>query len=254
MGGQGDASEARPTGLRPSDSELDGTNRRLREFARVGGLKSYAREGEIIFKDLFQQDLDAWESRSPAKMNSIRRLAERPNAPYGKDALGKRISIFIALQSLDFVWWADKITVSHIVEVLRLPQEERVRLLKNVQTEGWSVRKLHKVVVGHRRGGGERRGRPVSPDVRKAIIRLRTIVFHVEVAQGLLPGHVPVDADTREELQKLRDRLEKVYLAISEALGRLAIESPEAELGMGDKRAVTFVRDSVRDRLVSATA
>jgi hypothetical protein len=216
-------------GFGPSDGELDRTNTRLRECARVGGLRAFENEGEIILRDIFAGDVAAWESRSPAKMNSIRRLAKRPGAPYQKDGLTKRIGVHVALQRLEFVWKCEQITASHVVEVLRLPHEERVRMLSLVQAEGWSVRRLHEQVVQHRRERGERRGRRVSPRVRKAVAQLRKATSRLARVPALLQHAAHVDERSQAELRELSQELATLQRRIDEVVRGLAPRATLAE-------------------------
>jgi len=215
-------------GLGPSDADLDFTNARLRECARVGDLQAFVAEGEIILRDIFCGDVAAWESRSPVKMHSIRRLARRPRAPYKKDALAKRIGVYVAMKKLAFVWRSPGITASHVVEVLRLSHDERVRMLELVQAEGWSVRQLHAEVVHHRRTRGERRGRRASPHIRKALAVLRKATQTLSRVPALLEHGAIVDDRSRSELAMLVDQLAVLQRRLETALTSLPVSSARA--------------------------
>jgi len=207
----------RAPGLGPSDAELDSTNARLRECARLGDLQAFVAEGEIILRDMFGGDVAAWESRSPAKMQSIRRLAKRPGAPYQKDALSKRVGVHVAMQKLAFVWRSPTITASHVVEVLRIPHDQRVGMLELAIAEGWSVKRLHAEVVQCRRSRGERRGRRVSPRVRKAISLLRKATQALARVPALLEPGALLDERSRAELATLVSRLSTLQRRVDAA-------------------------------------
>lgn len=216
----------------PSDAELDDTNGKLRERARVQDLRGFSEEGRIIFEDIFGASVAAWESRSPAKMNSIRRLARRPGAPYGKDALTKRVAGHLLLQKLDFVWGCERISASHVVEVLRLSQEECEVLLRRVQAEAWSVRRLHGEVVARRRQRGERRGRRMSPLIRRAIVKLRSVVGAVRTLAPLLRVATRADVGSIGELRALSKELGAAHVFIQECVSELA-EQIVCDVGHG---------------------
>jgi len=221
MGGKG-RSGLRAPGLGPSDAELDSTNARLHECARLGDLQAFAAEGEIILRDIFGGDVAAWESRSPAKMQSIRRLAKRPGAPYQKDALSKRVGVHVAMQKLAFVWRSPTITASHVVEVLRIPHDERVGMLELVVAEGWSVKRLHAEVVQGRRSRGERRGRRVSPRVRKAISLLRKATQALTRVPALLEPGALLDERSRAELATLVSQLSSLQRRVDAAVSGIS--------------------------------
>jgi hypothetical protein len=238
---------ARVSSIGPSNAELDRTNLRLREVARIGGLRAFAEEGRVILDDVFGGDVRAWEDRSPAKMNSIRRLAERPTAPYGKDALTKRVRVCVALEALPIVWDCDALSASHVVEVLRLPPAERASMLTQAQSARWSVRQLHDAVVAERRSRGERRGRRVWHALQKAIVQLRK---SERLGSGTLAECADADHAIQLDLEAASAQLEETHRAIQRRIATLVLkEGAEVPVSPGVHKAGASL-----DELVPAAA
>lgn len=165
-------------GLGPTNEELDRLNAQLSEVIRLQGLLEYDQCGKLILDAFFDGDVAAWKSRSPAKEASIRRLAKRPNAPYRKDALAKRIGVHVALRTHGFVKDCLHLTASHVVEVLRLDEPDQAQALRQAEQKHWSVQQLRRSVVALRRSRGERRGRRGTTEGAQLVAKVRCTVKH----------------------------------------------------------------------------
>lgn len=174
VSGAKEASGRKPLGIGPTDFDLDRVNAKLTQIVRLTGLDEYDQCGQLILDVFFDGSVTAWKSRSPAKEASIRRLARRPNAPYRKDALTKRVGVHVTLRAHPFLRECSRVSASHIVEVLRLDADSQAEMLKKAQERSWSVTKLREAVVVLRRAKGERRGRhPATVAVRALAVAQR---------------------------------------------------------------------------------
>lgn len=191
--------ETERRGLGPTDAELDRINTELKSIRRVGDLRAWAEAGQFILDTFFGGRVDAWENRSPAKEASIRRLAQRPGAPYRKDALTRRVRVCVALRRHPFVYDCDGLSAAHVMAVLRLPAPEQESLLLRAHLEAWSARQLGQFVVVMRQRDGERRGAPASPPAVQALVRLRRLARDFEAALAVLCDGDAADPSTASE-------------------------------------------------------
>jgi hypothetical protein len=187
----------KPTAFAFTNSQLDEINSKLREYKRGADLEMYAKGGRLILERFFGGSVNLWESPSPRKQHSIRRLAQRPGAPHGKDALTRRVGVYIALQRHDFVYECEGISATHVVEVLRLPAETQARMLREAAALGLSALELRRRVVADRRENGERRGAPTKDRAKKVATRLARIVQLLTEAEQLVNQAASFDGHTR---------------------------------------------------------
>lgn len=180
--------------FRLTDSELDEVNAMLREYQRNSDLTTYGKGGELILERFFGGSVQAWEDASPTKRVSIRKLAQRPGAPHGKDALTRRVGVHVALLQHGFAYDCPTLTAAHVIAVLRLPTEAQGRFLRLAANERWSAHELRRKVVAERRSAGELRGAPRKAATSLALTRLSRGVQTLEEAQELLQAAERLDA------------------------------------------------------------
>lgn len=154
-------------------SKLDEVNVALRTIQRRTELEAFAAAGQLLLDTFFAGSVAAWESHSPRKCFSLRKLAERPGAPFKKDALSKRLGVRAALERHPFILNCPALTASHVVLVLRLPNDQQAAELKRAASEGWGVRAFRKHLIAVARERGERRGAPSSTAAQRSLNELR---------------------------------------------------------------------------------
>lgn len=185
---------------------------RLREIERSTGLERTLAIGELILNQFFGGDAHVWRDRRRNKNNSIRRLAERPDCPYGKSALNEAIGIFVSVRNLPCVRTFGHVSSSHVAAVLRLPSVEQEPMLRRAESQRWSVRELKREVVLANRNVGERRGRPSLGQADRALALLAGRIRELEVAiSAALECADVLDGERLGEvLTKLREQVERL--------------------------------------------
>lgn len=195
----------------PDDVLLARVATKLRDIERTTAFARTMAVGELILDQFFGGDPALWRERRRNKNNSIRRLAQRPDCPYGKSALNEAVGVFVCVQMLPCVLSFEHVSASHVAAVLRLPEAEREQMLKRAELGRWGVRQLRLEVVRLKRSVGERRGRPSGGSPQSRVAHLSSRVAEIEKAiaaltHGASPKHgtsAPDDATLSAIAQRL---------------------------------------------------
>lgn len=187
------------------DALLNEVADKLRSIERTTALARTLAIGELILNRFFGGDPNVWRERRRNKNNSIRRLAERPDCPYGKSMLNEAVGIFVSVRNLPCVFSLDHISASHVGAVLRLPDPERERMLRRADEERWSVRQLRLEVVRLNRSVGERRGRPCGGARQKLLRDLGVRVAQLELTLGALMADSTVEGSAVRDAARFQD-------------------------------------------------
>ncbi|HEY3496792.1 MAG TPA: hypothetical protein VGK73_18970 [Polyangiaceae bacterium] len=174
--------------------------------------------GKLIFVRFFQEDERRWQTRQRNKNESIRRLAAKPDCPYGKSMLTQAVGVYLFCLAHREIEYAEPLTPTHVGSVLGLESQEAVRLLETGRTRAWSAREIAAAATRIRRSQGERRGRPQSQSaqkaetwVRRALAALHNVNESLEQAGPPSDAHRTLLADyyvrLERELAQLRSRL-----------------------------------------------
>jgi hypothetical protein len=179
----------------------------LQAISRRRGLERTLAVGELILREFFGGDSRAWREQSRKKANSIRRLALRPDCPFRKSTLNEAVGVYVAVFEQPALQNAAHITASHIASVLRLPADERERLLEEAERERWSVRQLRSRVRSRgRSGAGESRLAWLDAGMRAVLLLQRSLEDAVAIA-----GHMgelgPLSSHSRAELRELANEV-----------------------------------------------
>jgi hypothetical protein len=192
----------------------------LQDINQRRGLERTLAVGELILREFFGGDPRAWREQSRKKANSIRRLALRPDCPFRKSTLNEAVGVYVAVLEQPKLRDAAYITASHIASVLRLPAEDRERLLDEAERERWSVRQLRSRVRSRgRSGAGESRLTWLDAGMRAVLLLQRSLEDAVAIA-----GHMgelgPLSSHSRAELRELANEV----LHLGSQLSNLAAE------------------------------
>jgi hypothetical protein len=182
---------------------------KLREIERTTGLERAVAIGKIVLERFFGGSAEAWRARRRNKNNSVRKLADHPDCPLSRSALGQAIGTYVVVQQLPCVSTFGHITASHVAALLHLPLDAQREWLETAEQRGWSVRQLQERVTTQRRVSGERRGRPRAPAARKAMSSVRSALRALERAVGRL-SELELRQSERGELENVGARLAAV--------------------------------------------
>jgi len=159
--GVGEASGAAAT----SDAVLDQVASALQRIARGSGWERTLAIGRLILRHFFDDDVQAWRARGRGKSQSIRRLAERPDCPFGKSALTQAVGVYVFHNRHPEARCSDRITPTHLAKVVGLAPERAIDLLRTADQKSWSVARLGVAAATARWMTGERRrARQAEPE------------------------------------------------------------------------------------------
>jgi len=151
-----------------TDSDIERTVLELRAVDHKSAWQRTLEIGRLVLDGLFHGDEAGWRSRLSTKDLSLRRLVQHPACPFKKTALSDAVGVHLFVKrntpKIDF----GALSPTHVLQVLRLPNDPALLLLTAVVRNGWSVRELNANVRALRQQSGDRRGRPPSPAARKA--------------------------------------------------------------------------------------
>jgi hypothetical protein len=187
----------------------------LQQVNRRRGLDRTLAVGELILREFFGGEPRAWREQSRKKANSIRRLALRQDCPFRKSTLNEAVGVYVAVLEQPGLRDASHVTASHIASVLRLPPEERARLLDEAERERWSVRQLRARVRSRARAGaGESRLTSLDAGMRAVLLLQRSLEDAVAIA-----GHMgelgPLSSHSRSELRELANEVLRLGTQLS---------------------------------------
>ncbi len=194
------------------DTHLDAVARQILELHRSRHLEYHLALGRVIVDQLFNGDLDAWRSRG-AKDRSFRLLASRRDlAHVSKTTLHRAACVYALSCRLGVPTWKH-LGVSHLREVLGLPEQIQEVLLNTAEQERWTVTKIRRLARAHRLPG---RGRKPLPRYVKTIRRLASLLDEREgsledLATGIArldPREGPVLLGTLRDVQRFCGELE----------------------------------------------
>jgi hypothetical protein len=142
------------SGRQPDVEELV---RDLRQLYCVKGIELMVRIGELIVERIYGGDCAKWRSHG-RKNTSFRKLSSHPDLPFHASQLSRAVSIYLLTQRRPELTQFAHVGPSHLQEVLGLEQDEQDRLLRCVEEESWSTRRLREEVRAcqpraNRRGG-----------------------------------------------------------------------------------------------------
>lgn len=130
----------------------------------------------VIVEHYYGGDPAELHRRGPDKDASIRRLAGRPDVAISTAGLYRAVASYALVQRLKGgVSALRHLRVTHFYAVLPLPTDDQADLLGRARVEGWSARKLKRVVDARRRGESL-----PSPHFLRVLRRLHRLAQDVE--------------------------------------------------------------------------
>jgi len=188
--------------------------------------------GELILKHFFAGSIEEWQTHRRHKEASIRRLANRPDCPFGRSALSEAVSIYVARRDLPEC--VNELTPSHVAIALRLPVAQRLALIEQAVTETWSVREMRAKALILKRSDGERRGRPRFSQARAGLSQLKVSLDALDSSLELLSAATEASADTIALLERallaLESKLDDVRAGVAALAGPSLRSAPKASL------------------------
>lgn len=197
---------------------LDCAIHELAEIEHRSGWGRVKRIAEVVARHFFGGETARFCSEERERSFSVRRLAAHPQCPLSKSQLQEVLSAYAVYAEDEFVRSNSSLTPSHVAAVAKVPSEERKSLLQRAVLEQMSVRELTNAARVVRRLQGERRGRPPTTDVQKAMTRLENSILSLEEGLQLLE-QAEVDETERVPLVRLLDRAYELFrLAMDRAV------------------------------------
>ncbi len=158
-------------GVEPDIGELV---RELRALYYGSGIELMLRVGELILERLYGGDVAIWQSRS-RKDVSFRKLEKHPDLPFKAAMLSRAVAVYVLSRRRPDLLKLKNVSQSHLQEILNLQPDLQDRLLRRVEDEKWSFRRLRDEVAKHLPSTIQRAGRRRAPQLAKVLRNLRAI-------------------------------------------------------------------------------
>jgi len=182
----------------------------LIDVERSTGWERVRRVVEVLHRYFYAQKADTANSLAP-NYASLRRLTAHPLCPFSKTRLAEMLNAFAAYTSESSELCA-QLSPSHVAVVASLHPAERSSFLERAVRENLSVRNLRDLARAARREQGERRGRPPSSMIAKAVVRLENALLLLDEAAEILT--------VAEELSEPKNELEAILVELGCCLER----------------------------------
>lgn len=192
-----------------ADEVLDRLARDINELARRTGLEFHLQLGERVLAALYDGDVGQWRERGTAD-TSLRKLARRQDLRISKSVLHRSLHVYEVYERLGRPRWTH-LGVSHVAEVLKLPDHQQATMLEAAEDYRWTVRELRDQVQPD-----EPEPPPLPRFVRSAL-RLKKVLASTSGLDDLDRVH-ELDAAQREDLQAIATSLRERADAIEQAL------------------------------------
>jgi hypothetical protein len=187
---------------------LDAIACRLNEICRAGTLDLAFRLGELIIREMFDNDPGQWGVIG-ARHPSYRALASRGDLALSASALCRAVGVYVLVEQLGGRARWEHLTASHFQEVLALPAEPRRALLAEAEEHRWSVARLRNEASRLRRPRNEGGSRaPIRSIQRLAVslARQRDVLSQMSATELCCTSLTEIGA----ALQVLRDELDSM--------------------------------------------
>ncbi|MFO0570964.1 MAG: hypothetical protein U0263_35345 [Polyangiaceae bacterium] len=148
-----------------SDDVIERTVAEIRHVARVGTLELALNIGEIVFRRIFNSDVELVRLNGP-KHVSFSQLVERDDLGISKANLWRSVAIYELSLRLPQLRESKHLGISHVRAVLGLPARTQERLLSRAERERLDVSALETEASSTRKGHG---GRPRKLEVVRAL-------------------------------------------------------------------------------------
>lgn len=170
--------------------------------------------GRIVIHRIFG-GLDAFREKG-RNHPSYRELARHPELNLGPTALFRAVAVYEMCRRLSVRPETTRLGLSHLRELINLPESVQSQLLADAERDEWTVRRLQREVRTVRTRLSGKKGRPALPSVLKgARLIERTTAESLEVAASIRPEAA---LDARRTLVTARQRIDKAIHALDAAI------------------------------------
>jgi hypothetical protein len=231
-------------GLTPDVEELV---RDLRQLYCVKGIELMVRIGELIVERIYGGNCAKWRSHG-RKNTSFRKLSSHPDLPFHASQLSRAVSIYMLTQRRPELTQFAHVGPSHLQEVLGLEQGEQDRLLRCVEEESWSTRRLREEVRACQPRADRRGGPRKLPSFQRCVqqwsdrVESRALLTDLDEVGHLSP-------ETARELLTVVRSLCQQTESLARQLAQRASSAPRETMGpppTGSLRSVSTERTSIK--------
>jgi hypothetical protein len=190
---------------------------------RGSGFERRCTIGGLILGNLFLGSRLAWRARSSSGHVSFRTLSGLLRGRISKSELHRSVTTYLVCQDLEFVSSSQYLTVSHVDVVEALPRQWQAELLREAETQRWSVRqlaqaKMRLACVAASRG---RRGRPARSLAKRIAARGGAVAKILQAMERELSAeHGAGDPDEGRQLEACLAAIEVCHAALAGAVLR----------------------------------
>ena len=193
-----------------ADRVVDTLVNDLNQLKTKSSLEMSLKMGKLIVECIYGSDLSIWRQHL-AKETSFRKLAARTKRDLRVSAtfLYRAVALY-ELTCRIGTREASGLTMTHFRAVLGLPEHDQTTLLEAAEANGWSTERLEREATAVRATLLQRKGRPASPALTKAVRKLVGACTVVEAALS-----------QKNAGALSQDELESIYRAVDEIKTRL---------------------------------
>jgi hypothetical protein len=210
---------------------------RLNQICRTATFGLAYQVGELIVRELFDGDIVLWQ-REGTRRPSYRELAKNGDLMLSPSALCRAVSVYALSERLGGCDKWRHLSVSHLQEVLSLPECEQEKLLESAEMQGWSVVRLRA------EARGARASRVPAPSLVPALRRLKA---HLCAYSHVLHAEEQVLTKAAErEVRQTIELLQRQASSLQELLGSAHFEDEdededESEIEESDERSLAHL-------------
>jgi hypothetical protein len=180
--------------------------RRINAIYRRGTLEVVCAVGEMVILELYDGSTEAW-SREGTRRASYRKLASRGDLLLSPSALCRAVAVYSLCERLGGRSSWRHLTASHIQEVLALEPPLQESILREADSQRWTVSRVRGEVTKQRpqtRHGRQRRLANVVKDLSAFLARHHDVLTNDEALREL---GVEATGELREAVGQLSSQL-----------------------------------------------
>jgi hypothetical protein len=121
--------------------KLDRVASQLREICRTATLDLSYRVGELIIREVYDNQIKLWGQQG-TRRPSYRLLAARGDLPLSPSALCKSVAVYVLSERVGGRASWKHLGASHVQEVLALDAAQQERLLQEADAQRWTVTRI----------------------------------------------------------------------------------------------------------------
>ena len=210
--------------LASAEADLDEVVSAIRRLAAISSLQLSVSIGELVVQRFFGGDLATLRSRGP-KDESLRRLAEHPNLPFGPSTLSRHVAVYEVIERIGGLQAVKSLTHSHVRHVLGAPANLQAKLLAEAERRGWTADQLRDHAQSSRPAAG-RGGRRPTTVFEKGLSAWRRAIGGDGDLRSTFEAVEALDATKLESARVAVEALQEELTALAQHIALMSFDGP----------------------------